>query len=162
MTIDLVEFRKYLQINKHALDDELIQQPSLFYEVSEAYVQAAAERDAAKEALACADAKIDGIIRDRESDNKITETMVKNEVTLHPSHIKAFSSWLDAKLLADQLQAMKEAFQQRSYMLKDLASLYVSNYFENQSVRADAQSDAAIYRKRRERLGDARAKRGQE
>ena len=57
------EFRQYLTIDKLALDDEVVRQPSLFYEVSEAYVEAVAVRDDCKEALASVDDELDSSVR---------------------------------------------------------------------------------------------------
>ena len=162
MKLDLIAFHEYLKINKHNLDEEIVRQAELFGEIGDAYVDAAAQRDAAKEALACVDAELDGDIRSNAGDIKITETMVKNEVILHPKHIKAFDAWLDAKLIADKFGVVKEAFAQRQYMLRELAGLYQSNYYQDKAIKGDARTDAVVYKRHRERIGEARAKRDQE
>lgn len=151
-----------LKIDKHALDDEIERQPSLFFDVSEAYVAAAAKRDACKEELASIDAELDAVVRKRLEDNKerITEAAVKNGIQTHADHGPAFDTYMDAKQEADLLFALKEAFQQRGYMLRDLASLYVASYYEQSSVRGDSKMDNAAYSQTRERLAAARGKRG--
>lgn len=159
--IKLDEFRRYLKIDKHALDDDIVQQPMLFYEVSEAYVVAAAERDGFKEALARVDAGLDAEIREEleKSDTKATEAMVKNQIQCHQDHEKAYKLYAKAKEQADLLAVMKDSFQQRGYMLRDLCQLYVANYFEESSVRGTSNTDAAVYKRRREHLGNAREQR---
>lgn len=152
----LAEFRRYLQIDKLALDDEIIRQPSLFFEVSEAYAEAAVDRDGLKEYLITIDAQLDAKIRAELGDAKATEAMIKGRIQTDKEHQSAVNDWLTAKAKADQLGALKEAFQQRSYMLRDLVSLHTANYFEQSAIRSDAASDAVVYSKRRARLAAAR------
>lgn len=152
----IAEFRKYLEIEKSTLDDEIVRQPSLFFEVSEAFALAAAERDVLKDSIATIDANLDAEVRASFGDAKVTEAMVKSKVQANPEHEKAFTNWLTAKEQADLLGALKEAFQQRSYMLRDLVSLYTANYFEQSAIKTDASSDALVYKNRRARLAAGR------
>src|SRR5229473_1296415 len=120
--IHLAELKQHLAIDKSMLDDEVIRQPVLFYTISEALTEALAKRDGAKETLAFVDAEVDNACRKKLSkgDIKITEKMVQNYVQCSHEHGKAFDNYLEAKTNADKLLALKEAFQQRSYMLRDL------------------------------------------
>jgi len=156
MTIDLEEFRGYLLIDKNALDQELVQQPSLFEKVGDAFAEAIAEKDAAKEELANVDARLDGMIRKSAADKRVTDTAIKNRIQAHSKHQGAFAKYLTAKMRADKLGALKESFHQRSYMLRELAGLAVSNYFEGTSVKATPTTNRAIYSRQRERLAEAR------
>ena len=152
------QLKKFLEIDKLSLDDEIIRQPSLFYQVSEAYVEAVGERDTLKEQLASTDAEIDGEIRSN-AKTRITDTAVKNLVQCDADHEKAFKAYITAKVKADQLGALKEAFQQRGYMLRDLASLYVANYFDHSSIQGTSSQDKTIYEARRRTLAEARQRR---
>jgi hypothetical protein len=156
MTVDIDEFKKYLAIDKQALDDEVMQQPALFFEVSEAYAQAVAERDALKEELNAIDAKV--FVYQRGGDPKATDTAIKSRVAVDPKHQKAFTEWLEAKEHADRLAALKDSFFQRSEMLKTLGRLHASNYFEQTSVRSTQSTDAMVYQRQRERLAIQREK----
>ncbi len=62
--------------------------------------------------------------------------------------------YLLAKQKADQLSVLKDAFQQRSFMLRDLVALHTSNYFESTSMRSTAQEDRLVYERRRAKLGE--------
>ncbi len=157
MSVD--QLHKHLAINKDALEEGIINQPSLFWQVSEAYVQAAAERDAAKEELAQVDAEIDKKIRSKadKDEAKATEPYIKAQILLSEEHGDAFAAYLTAKERADKLQALKEAFQMRSYMLRDMASLYAANYFEISSLAATPDTDRAVYDRQRAKLAAARA-----
>src|SRR5258707_13843885 len=110
MTIKLIEnLRNYLEIDKHSLDDELVKQPSLFFDVSDAYVEAVAECDSCKEELATVDAELDGAVRLRleHGDKKVTEAAVKHAIQTDEKHGAAFDTFILAKVRADKLKALK-------------------------------------------------------
>lgn len=162
MTPTLAELQEQLAIDKSVLDDEVIRQPVLFYTISELLTDAIAERDTAKEELSMTDADLDSEGRRKlaKSGDKTTETMFKNYVQTHTDHENAFKVWLTAKTKADKLLALKEAFQQRSYMLRDLVSLYSANYYEDASIKPTKIQEASHYAANRSRMSDARAARG--
>ena len=159
--MEIEQLKARLAINKHALDDDISKQPTLFFDVAEACVGAMADRDTAKEHLASIDAELDGLVRTalNKSEDKVTEAMVKNSVQMHKKHMDAFNTYMDVKTRADLLLAMKEAFSQRGYMLKDMAQLYVSSYYEQNSVQGTAATDKIAYNSTRKRLSEARERR---
>lgn len=161
MTASWVELQQHLAIDKTALDDEVIRQPVLFYMVSEQLTDAIAARDTAKEELAATDAELDHKWRKQLSKThpKVTEGLITSHITTSPDHEKAFLNYLDAKTKADKLLALKEAFQQRSYMLRDLVSLYSANYYEDASLKPTKAQDASHYNANRARISNARAAR---
>lgn len=146
-----------LAIDKHALDEEIVRQPQLFSEISEQAVMSAAERDAAKENLKVVDAALWIDWRTKLKDGKVTEKLLDHHVVTDPDHEKAFNTWLDAKTKADNAENLKDAFQQRSSMLRDLVSLYTSNYYQEASMRPSAASEASHYAANRSHLAKARA-----
>jgi hypothetical protein len=154
------EFREYLKVDKHHLDDELVQHSMLFFRVAESYVRAAAKRDELKEELALIDAELDGKMRKRAEDDgeKVTEAMIKGMIITHKDHIQASEAYQAAKTEADMLGALKESFQTRGYLLRDLCQLYTAQYFDANSVKADANTDRAIYEGRRKRIALERGK----
>ena len=161
----LADLQQQLAIDKSVLDDEVVRQPMLFYMISELLTTALAERDALKEELQAIDADLDFKWRKRLAKDKaakVTETLIKNHVQTSEDHEKAFAAWLDAKTKADRLQALKEAFHQRSYMLRDLVSLYSANYYEEASVKPTKAQDASHYAANRQRISNARAARGKQ
>ena len=153
------EFKKYLRIDKLSLDEELVQQPALFYDISEAYVALAAIRDGLKEQLATVDARLDTAVRVRlEKTGKVTEAMVKNAIQLDDLHIAASDDYNRAKQAADEMSSLKEAFHQRAYMLRELCGLFTANYFERNSVSGSASVEAVQYDSKRTRLGRERSR----
>lgn len=155
------ELQQQLAIDKSVLDDEVIRQPVLFYTVSEMLTDALAERDGAKEELAYVDAAEE--LKARRAlakvHGKVTDAMVKHEVQRSKAHTQASDDYLDAKHKADKLLALKDAFQQRSYMLRDLVSLYSANYYESSSMKPTKAQEASQYASQRSRMSTARAAR---
>jgi uncharacterized protein YecT (DUF1311 family) len=158
MTAPLDELKQELKIDKSCLDDEVIRQPVLFYTVSEQLTEAVAERDAAKEEMNVVDAELNAHYRTKlaKTASRVTDNLVTSHVQTDKRHEKAFMVWIEAKTKADKLQALKEAFQQRSYMLRDLVSLYSTNYYENASLKPSQAQEAAHYHTNRARIANAR------
>jgi hypothetical protein len=148
---DFRDLETSLAIDEHALEEALRDQPETFYKVSKALALVVSRRDAAKQALADAEATADLEIRDdareeevraaRESVRakdksaaapskvKLTEGEVRARVMLTPGVLAARDRLTALSEEAGKLSALKEAFQQRSYALKDLTALYIANYY---------------------------------
>lgn len=156
---DLVEELKgLLRIDKNALDEELVQSPELLFKVSDAYIAAVDVRDALKNDLAVVEAEADKKIRHAAdvADEKVTEGAIKARVMTHKDRVKAYNAFLDAKLAADRLGALKEAFTLRGYAIRELCQLFTSNYYQERSVRRDAATDRIVYQSTRKKLAERR------
>jgi len=154
------ELRRALQIDRLDLDMELVRQPELFYEAGDLLAAANADRDTAKEELSQIDARLYFECR-RElerSDGKASEAAIKNAIEIHDDHIEATKSYLDAKEWADRCQTLKESFSMRSYMLKDLAGLYVANYYQTDATKG-GRADEYRSKRNMERIIEGRSKR---
>ena len=151
------EFEAALLIDKHNLDTEILSQADLFYRVAQRYAEAVSIRDEMHEVLKETDAEVNLAIRHENSGTKITEAQINATVLKHKFHMEAFGNWLTAKEEADKAGNLKEAFIQRSYMLRDLAQLYIAGYFSEKSVSADNEtSKDAVYQKHKSRLAERR------
>lgn len=154
MTVTVDHLRGYLIIDKDRLDEELVAQPQLFFTISEAFVDAVDRRDALKEELAVVEADLDSLVREAadKNDEKITNAAVAARVRSDLKRKKAFASYSKVKAETDKLGALKEAFIQRSHMLKHLCELHVANYYEQNSFRGTNRQDSAVYIKQREKI----------
>ena len=154
--MELDKLKSLLAIDKASLDDEVSKQPMLFFEVSEAYIEAMAERDACKEELASVDAGLDSKVRKKleKASEKITEPMVKNAIQIDKEHQEAFDTYMEAKIKADKLSVLKEAFDQRRSMLSSMVQLHSTSYWQQSSF-----GDKVIYTQTRQKLADARSNR---
>jgi hypothetical protein len=117
-----------LRIDRDDLDSSLTEQPDQYYKVALAYTNAAALRDAAKLDLEQIEANLDVTLRAQaaQAQEKTTEASIKQEMRLDPRWQTAKKHHLDLSLDADRLGALKEAFQQRSFMLRELVALTIS------------------------------------
>lgn len=131
-------FRDRLLIDKNNLDGELIEQPQVFFDVSHEFSMAVSRRDKAKEEIARTAAKVSQNIRRNALDKgeKITETAISQLVDLDDSYQETVDEHIELVAKASDAQAMKEAFQQRSYVLKDLVNLYLAQYYSSDSVKS--------------------------
>lgn len=148
-----VDYEQRLKIDRHSLDEALIQQGELFYQVSHAYTLAVSQRDATKEKLRRLEAQLWIATREdlERQEERVTESMVAKTVELVPEYQKARKRLLVHTQEADLWQALKEAYVQRGYVLKDLCGLFVSNYYaENSSRGPDSRSvvDAGVAERR--------------
>lgn len=128
---DLDELEKGLKIDEHALDEALQQQPDLFYRVSKTLAMLTSRRDAMKQEKETVEAQADLTIRRKHArdKDKATEGSIRAEIRLDREVIEVGNELLELANLVAQFAALKEAFQQRSYVLKDLVNLYTANYF---------------------------------
>jgi hypothetical protein len=136
---EITQLEELLKINTLDLDQALIEQPEAFYRISQAYTQAVSIRDQAHENCKRVDAEVDLAIRDHLAQQglKTTEKVIDSEVKTNDDHIEAYREYLEAKTTAEKLQALKESFIQRSYMLRELCGLHISGYsVADSSVRS--------------------------
>lgn len=151
-----------LRFDKNHMDDALIEQPDLFYHVSREYASAISERDGLKLEIGELGAELDKSIRDGaiRAQEKTTETGIQKQIDTTPAMIDLRRRHLGAAHQADRWLALKEAYQQRAYALKDLAGLWVAGYFTSSSAgaaRSEAttrQADEIRRERSRQRAGD--------
>ncbi len=157
--MDLKELEAALKIDKHDLDTELMSQADMFYRVAQEYAHITSVKDELYENIKQTDAKTNIMLRESFADRgtKATESQINAAVLDHQDHKEAFHDWITSKEEADKLGSLKEAFMQRSYMLKDLAQLYIAGYWSDKTVSAeDTTSKEAVYKKRKSRLAERR------
>jgi hypothetical protein len=155
---EAAELEAALRIDKTNLDEELIQHPEVFYRVADKVAYLVSQRDAAKQDLAEVEARVDAQIRhDLEvRGEKVTERMVDSEKVLHQQVIKAKKTLHALNDQLGQWQALKEAYQQRGYVLKDLVQLYISNYFGSDVSSSAGQKRTTDAQAARVRMNEAR------
>jgi len=144
-------YRDKLRIDRHELDEALMEQPALLLEMHEAYIEAASVRDEQKAFLDEAHAIADGRARRSFGEEKYTEAQVKGVIALDKKYLDAVANAQAAKTQADQMQALVAAFQERGRMLGKLADLYISGYW----AQSTARGSSADLRERRAEEGRA-------
>ena len=163
--IDMEDLRKKLLIDKHSLDEEIEHQAEVYYEIAEQAVLAKSRMDAAEEELKQIQAQLDGVVRREaeEAEEKITEAGVRAAVIQHRDYKKSSQNALKAREEFEKLSALRDAFRQRSSMLRDLVELHVSGYYTERSIRSSANkhSDEKVERIR-SRMNEKREGRSKE
>lgn len=136
----LEEFRQYLKIDKDALTEAMAVQADLFFRVGDECSLAVSERDEAKERIATVDAEIGHRLRAKKgkSEDRVTESAIKDAIQTDPQHQVAFENYATAKKRAEQFTALRDAFQERGRMLRDLGQLYAAGYFTVASSKGAA------------------------
>ena len=135
-SLEITDYKKMLVIDRFKLEDELIKQPSLFFDIAVKCSNALSERDALKE----------------EKDRVWAKEYLKNKGTVGPDgkyptdatakaltdasdeYEKAITSFFESKERADILYSLKEAFQERATMLRELCSLWTTGYYQDMSI----------------------------
>lgn len=157
------EYNNALKIDKLDLDNELIEQAAIYYQVSREYAQAVSIRDELYDKVKRVAAKLDKKLRDDNAEQglRITEVALQSQILNEEPYIQAREEFNNAKLEADILLAQKEAFQQRSYALKDLCGLFISGYFTDSAMKSHSEVVAEFgVNKQREKMKAAREGRG--
>lgn len=124
---DIDEFRLYLAIDKDDLEGCLEQHAELFYHVAEATAIALADRDEARSDLELEEAEV-GLNLRSASDKRLTEKELDRRVRLDDRIRKRRKEHLETKAYAEAWTAMKEAFQQRSFMLGKLVDMRLKQH----------------------------------
>lgn len=134
-----VEYERALRIDRNDLDTELVQQPDMYYRISREMAMSISRRDAAKLERDRTEAEVDLSLRHSHAadEKKPMESFYRNKVLLDTDFIDSQDKYIEACGTADRWQALKDAFSQRAYALKDLVSLYQTGYFTNSSASGE-------------------------
>lgn len=153
----IAELEKLIGVDKHALDDNLEAQPDLFYRVSKAFTIALSHADIAKAHIDELEASLDGEVRaDMErAGDKVTETAVKQAIKAHRDMRAAISDHLEKREIAGRWGSLKDTFNQRSYVMKELVSLYTAGYFTDAT---GGRASRDIKDVKADRAGEARTR----
>jgi hypothetical protein len=138
----LERLEKKLRIDKHGLDDELVEQAAYLNEVAQYCADAVSYRDEAKANLEGTRAKLDQQLRQQgaEETKRVTDTAVAAMITGHPEFQRAqdrFGAWVDR---TNRWNGLREAVSQRGFALKDLTSLYIAGYWATHTMAPETRA----------------------
>lgn len=140
MMTDGIEYlASRLRFSKHALDDALLEQPDLYYRISEGYAEAKRLREMAKSEFD------EGVARVKQrfataGVKRISKAAAGSDRSLDELREQVF----ETSKLVDRWEGLRDACQQRSHALRDLTQLYNGNYFQRSSgARAEASDRRA-------------------
>lgn len=120
-----------LSIDQDSLEAACVKQPDLLYQVAEQIALHRSRRDAAKKELEEKEASLYISLRHNASvrEERVTEAEIKAQMTVDRSHRVLTDKLTEANELLSRWEVLKEAFSQRSYMLRELVALYLARYY---------------------------------
>ena len=140
----------------------MVRQPELYWHVADHYAIAVSKRDELKEEYRRIDAELAIELRDSIEDEKkkCTEAMVQAAVASHPKHMEARSAFMESSLKADRWQALKEAFEQRGWALRELCRMFLASYYAESSVegKETGETRRVKYEQQRDEMAEFRRK----
>jgi hypothetical protein len=145
-----MEYKKDLEINKNALDNEWLSQPNLFFKYAKESAKADADAKRAKENLEVVDAELYLSIK-RKADStgdKTTEAGIKSQILNSDEHKKASDDLNNALEESKLLSLAVEAMNQRKYALENLVRLHLAGYYSSPSdIEGDGTTEKAVSKK---------------
>lgn len=126
------DYEKDLAIDPHQLDEEWLQQPSLYMRYAQESAMAQKIKDKAKERLELIRAQTDKKIRtdpEQYGLKKVTETTVANAILENEEYQQAKNDYDELNYDFNIMQSAVRAFDQRKKALEGIVTLYVGNYF---------------------------------
>lgn len=125
-SLSLDELRARLVIDKSDLDRELVHQAELFFHAGAGVALRTSRRDAAKDRLrhAQADAAARSMKRQTKAGARATVATASNEAESDPEVVAARSDVAKLTKAVEEWIALRDAFAQRGWMLRELCSLY--------------------------------------
>ena len=161
---EYASFKAKLEIDRDRLDAAVMEQSQIFDEVGERHIRACDLRDAAKTRLAIKDSELAVRYRTKlnASGEKSTDSIVNDYVLLDPSRNTENDIYTARKKEADLWGILREAFEQRMRMLRELVSLHATGYFNAQSMGGprNVVRDALAETARTKMDEDRKARRG--
>lgn len=140
--------KDYLHIDRGNLDRVIMEQPVLYEKIGRAAAIAKSYSDSCYDNLKRTDAEVSLLLRqDLENEGRrVTESTLQSMVMASEEHKQAFEKSVRARRLSEEVAALRDSFIQRSYMIKELVQLFVSDYFSISSVKtSDSRNNFANY-----------------
>lgn len=131
-------------IDKHNLDEAWVQQPDIFWRVCDQLARANNRRDKFKLERDRTIAQVEAEVRieyERVS-KRATDRAVTVEVEEDARVVDVRKEYQRLCFEAERWLHLKEAYQQRSYALKDLTGLHLANYYQT-NTGSDRRAEAA-------------------
>ena len=125
-------FADKIKLDKYRLDENAIEQPSLYNNTAEDWAKSVLERDKAKENLEIVAAKVGKRIRESPEIygiEKVTEKSLQEAMVQDKEYREASSKLINAQYNVNVLSSAKEAIDHRGKALRILSDLYSGSYF---------------------------------
>lgn len=144
----LLELEQGLRFSTLDLGTALENQPELFYRAAKRLAHALSERDTAKMLLEQEEAYATIACRE-DAVEKLTAAEVAAQVSINPGVIAARQAVNEASAEINKVSALKEAYTQRGYALKDIILLQqASGHFDTDDIKQELHQQRQAYHKK--------------
>lgn len=140
----LEEAKDYLKIQRNTLDVECERLPVIFWEVSKQYTEAADIRDTLKHE---AD-KLWGKLYVSYKQTKVSDKTAESMADAADEYTTLYKDYLSMKKIADDWNSMKEAYEKKTVMLRELCGLLASGYYTGITVKEQVKDNLYETRKK--------------
>lgn len=136
--------KSFIEIDKHNLDEEWVDQPRRFRKYSRLLAAAKKKVSLAKAYYELTQAELSVDIKTNPHAHGLqkapSDPVVKNLVLMHKKTQKAKLALIEAEYEEDQLKADVGALAQRKSALQDLVILQVQDYFAEPKIKGDKKA----------------------
>jgi len=162
----LTELRDRLIIDRHRLDDMLVEQPQCFEKASQLLAEATSVRDGLKNDIKVHEAMIGQSVREdlERTGKKTTEGLVASLIASDAVRTKMATDLLEAERELIEAQGVKDAFVQRAHALRDLCNLAIQGFYQADSARPPGPPGtlgAVAHNRAREQMHEKRVRRAE-
>lgn len=130
-----------LEINSSNLEDEWIEQPSLYMYYSDLQARAIKERDDLKQKLDVHQAQLDSKVRknwEQYFEKSPTESAIKNYIVLNVETKKLVEKLNELSYNVSIMTAAKTAFEHRKKALENLVTLLITGFHSEPKLKNEA------------------------
>jgi hypothetical protein len=142
--MNLEEAKRGLQIRRNSLDTECERLPEIFWEVSKEYSNAVDTRDTLKHDAEKMWGQLYITFKKTKVSDKTAESMADSAEEYHT----LFKDFLFAKKIAEDWNSMKEAYEKKTVMLREMCGLIASGYYSNITIKEPAKDQLYEARKK--------------
>lgn len=148
-------------IDKDALDKEVMDSPSLVLAVHDMLTKAVDKRDLLKHELKVLEAQLTFRFMSKyeRMEKKVTDRVVRMSIVRDDSYIETERDLLRQEKIVNRLQGLRESMRNRSDMIGRLTYLYSEGYWTGDSVTGSRRSSEAVHEARRRRMAVKRKNR---
>lgn len=134
--MDADYLRGKINIDRDALHEGIEEQPGLFFAAADALALAFSVRDQAKTEMDNEYSRACGRAREQKDEDgkKPTEGAIKEAAQLDKKYLAAEAAYRKAKLDAETAVALRDSFEMRAKMLREMSQLFLAGYFQASSV----------------------------
>lgn len=139
--VDEGELAQATSLNPSDLENEMLRMASLYTRFGLLTAKARRQRDAAKANLELVEAKLDGLLREKHKEAKVTEARLRAELVQQSKYQEAHSTLIEANGTLSALETVLMALQMKRDMLVQLNKNAEREWQYQSALSPEAQAE---------------------